>query len=119
MAKTLKKWNIFYLFAFWMFAIWGITVILMYIEHEVDPNIIPLNSDQIGYIIAVIAGSSIIAIFIYMFSDVGVLTYFKEGQGRERTLKKGKSVKAKIIKLDENDDSIVTINDQPFVSLTL
>ena len=49
MSKKIKKWNIFYFFIPWMFVIWGITVVSMYIEHEVDPNIIPLTHDQIGY----------------------------------------------------------------------
>lgn len=115
----MKKWNVFYLFTIWAFVIWGVTVISMYIENGVDPDIIPLNSDQIGYVIAVVAGGSIIAIFIFMFLGVGVISYFKEGKDRERILKEGESVKAKIIKLDEDDDSIVTVNEQPFVNLTL
>lgn len=113
----IKKWTVFSIFMLWMFVIYGITVFVMYVEHGVDPDIIPLSHDQIGYVLGAIIGVSILAVAIYMLSDVG--SYFKGSSDRERILKEGKSAKAKIIKLDESGEAVVTVNDQPFVDLTL
>ena len=71
------------------------------------------------YIIVALAGGSIIALAIYMFSGFGVIAYFRESRDKERILKEGRSARAKIISLGESSEGIVTVNDQPLATLTL
>lgn len=116
MAK-IKKWTFFSFYMAIVFIFSGIIMFLVYIEDEVDPNIIPLSHNGIASIFATIIIVSMLIFTGYMFWDV--ILNFQNGGKNNIILKEGRSAKAKIIKLNEDDESVTTINGQPFVSLTL
>ncbi len=113
----IKKWTIFFFYMIMVFILSGILIFLIYIEDEVDPNIIPLSHDGIVYVFSAVIIIGTLFFTGYMFSDV--ISSFKNSGKNDKILKEGRLARAKIIKLNENDESVVTVNDQPFVSLTL
>ena len=58
-----------------------------------------------------------VSIMFFAFKDL--FKHFLGGGERTRILKNGRAAKAKIVKLGESGRGVVTVNDQPFVSIKL
>lgn len=88
---------------------------------------ISLESEDIGVVeeeesgppLVFIIAMILIPIGITLFAFKGLFKHFMGGGDRKRILAEGRAVKAKIISLGESGKGVITVNDQPFVSMKL
>lgn len=111
MIKKIKKF--FNLYIWFLLPILGALVIL----EEYYPEVMPLNKDTYLGIIFVVV---IISMAVSIYSGFkGLFAHLFSGGKRNKILQNGRPALAKILNIKESNEGVVTINDQPFVTLEM
>jgi hypothetical protein len=109
MAKKIKK--IFTTYIWFILPVLGIILILK----QVYPDSIPLSTDVYVGIIGLLV---IISLVVSLYSSFrGLFVYLISWPKRNKILKTGRPAKVKILNIEESDEGVVTVNDQPYVTL--